>query len=136
MRADRAKQVPEIGVELHDLAPDEVAAQVRERIGGLARYTQHPIIWATVWFSVPTGRARAKGAIVAHAVLQVGGTQLLAFAAGASVGDATERVRTALRGQLVALTRQRRRRASRTAPELPTQATGTPERGRSRHLTG
>ncbi|AHH97007.1 hypothetical protein GCM10010174_52120 [Kutzneria viridogrisea] len=116
MRTQRAAQpAPLITVQTNGLVDEHTAEHVRGRIAELARYAHRPIDCGTVWFSQPGARSRA--AIIGHATLLVGGIQLVAFATGATVRQAADQVRTALRRQLVDLAHHRRARVGpRTVP--------------------
>jgi hypothetical protein len=106
MRVESPAQAPVVEVELGGLAPADMADRVRGRILSLGRYAPRAITGATVRFSAPSARTRAT--VVAHATLSLRGSQLVAFGAGATVGEATDRVRTTLRRQLLDLSHGRR----------------------------
>lgn len=107
---------PTIDVEFGGLAAANSADRVRARMLSLARYAPRPIIGGTVRFSSPAGRAHAR--VVAHAALAMSGTQLVAFGTGPTIGEATSRVRTTLRRQLLDLAHGRRRHARGDHPSI------------------
>jgi len=120
MRVESPVQSPAIDVELGGLASVDSAERVRARILSLARYAPRPIIHATVRFSTPSGRARTV--VIAHATLALSGTQLAAFGTGMTVGEATDRVRTTLRRQLLDLAHGRRKHSPATHPSTSDDA--------------
>ncbi|QUQ64056.1 HPF/RaiA family ribosome-associated protein [Kutzneria sp. CA-103260] len=106
MRVEPLAQSSTIDVELGGLAADG-AYRVRARILSLARYAPRPIIGGTVRFSTPSDRVRTP--VVAHATLAMRGARLVAVGTGATIGEATDRVRTTLRRQLLDLAHGRRK---------------------------
>lgn len=106
MRVESPVQSPTVDVELGGVAAADSADRVRTRIQSLTRYAPRPIITAAVRFSSPSGRGHT---LVAHATLSMRGARLAAFGAGATVGEATDQVRTRLRRQLLDLAHGRRK---------------------------
>jgi len=114
MRVESPVQTPIVDVELGGLASADSADRVRTRILSLGRYAPRAITGATVRFSAPSARTCAT--VVAHATLSLPGSRLVAFGAGGTVGEATDRVRTTLRRQLLDLAHGRRRHSPVAAP--------------------
>jgi hypothetical protein len=127
MRVESPVQTPIIDVELGGLASADSADRVRGRILSLGRYAPRAITGATIRFSAPSARTRAT--VVAHATLSLPGNHLVAFGAGATVGEATDRVRTTLRRQLLDLSHGRRGRQP-TGPSTSDESVAV-----ARHVT-
>lgn len=128
MRVELPAQAPSVEVELGGLGSDDGTDRVRARIRSLTRYAPRPILGATVRFSTPSGRVRTL--VVAHATLVMAGARLVAFGTGATIGEATDRVRTTLRRQLLDLAHGRRKHS---AADDPSTSDETPPV--ARHVT-